>query len=107
MFKLIVSATVLIAVAGKIPNEAGVALPFDFTLKCDRLPADQIRNLVEKSTITEVVRKVSRGWDAVTDDDGNAVPFSVEALDQLLNVPGMAKVCFDAYFEGCGAKAKN
>lgn len=108
MLKLIVSATVLIAVAGKIPSEAGVPVPFDFTLKCVRKPADELRAILDKGlTMTEVVRLVAIDWTGVHGEDGQPVQFSPAALEQLLNIPGMAKVAYDAYFEGCGAKAKN
>lgn len=107
-FKLIVSAIVLIAVAGKIPDEAGIPRPFDFSLKCERKTATELRTILDKGmTMTEVARMVVRDWSGVTDDEGNEVKFSPEALEQLLNVPGMAKVIYDAYFDGCGAKAKN
>ena len=38
-----------------------------------------------------------RGQDLVVDEEGNAVPFSVEALDLLLTVPGMDIAVFLAY----------
>lgn len=107
--KLVVSPTVVIALAGTITNSAGLAMPFSCSLTCDRLPAEALRAELDKKTgtTTDFVRKVVRGWDDVTDEQGELVPFSKQALEQFLSIPGIAKVAFDAYFEGCGAKAKN
>ena len=107
--KLVVSATVLIAVAGLLHDEAGVARPFTCSLTCDRLTAEGIRERLEQKSrnTQDFMREVIRGWRDVLGEDGNQVPFSPEACDQLLNIPGLANLAFAAYFEGCGAKAKN
>lgn len=107
--KLVVSATVLIAVSGLLHDEAGVARPFSCSLTCDRLSAEEIRERLDRKNrnTQDFMREVIRGWGDVLDDDGNPVPFSAQARDQLLNIPGLANVAFGSYFEGCGAKAKN
>lgn len=36
-----------------------------------------------------IARRVVRGWRDLTDEQGNPVPFSSEALEQLLDTPAM------------------
>lgn len=59
-------------------------------------------------SIKDFIKKVARGWDGVADEDGSPVPFSVEALAQLCEVPMYASgVGFVAsYLKAWGGQAK-
>lgn len=107
-FKLSVSHTVLVPVEGHLPDDTGRKVPFSFRLVCKRLGAEQLKAQMEQSdaTVPEFLAGVVSGWEGVQGDDGQAVPFSAAALQELMNIVGMAGVCFQAYFGACGAKAK-
>jgi hypothetical protein len=71
---------------------------------------DEIRELSRTEGVTdpEVAREVLVGWSGIKDDDGEDVPFSESALEQLLDVPMLATAIVAKYFESLqGAKAKN
>lgn len=52
---------------------------------------DELREQVSAGALTDAdfVREVVAGWRGVA-DDGAEVPFSAAALDQLLDIPGLA-----------------
>jgi hypothetical protein len=107
-FRLVVSDTVLVPVSGKIPDAAGRYAPFNFTLTCKRMPAGELAAAVEanETSVPAFVAGLTRGWSGVLDDDGAELPFSQDGLTALLDIFGMAGLCFRAYFEACGAKGK-
>ena len=107
-FRLVVSNTVAVPVQGRVPDENGKPVPFNFTLLCRRLPASELRAVIENNdrTVPEFLTSVVEGWDAVLDADGKAVQFTPAGLQQLLEIVGMATVCFQAYLEFCGARGK-
>ncbi|HOU64705.1 MAG TPA: hypothetical protein PK861_01560 [Thermomonas sp.] len=105
-FKLTVSDTVTVPVKGAIANAAGVFQPFSFELVCDRLPADELHQAATNGTVGEVMNRVVKGWNHVTQDDGAPVPFSPENLAAAFNVVGIVGLAFAAYLEACGAKGK-
>jgi hypothetical protein len=107
-FKLVVSDTVLVPVSGKIPDAAGRYSPFNFTLTCRRIPAGELTAAVQAddTTVPQFVSSITSGWSGVLDDEGRELPYSAEGLAALLDIFGMAGLCFRAYFEACGAKGK-
>lgn len=107
-FKLVVSDTVLVPVSGKMPDSAGRYVPFNFTLTCRRIPAGELTAAVEanETTVPQFVSSLTTGWAGVLDDDGHDLPYSEAGLAALLDIFGMAGLCFKAYFEACGAKGK-
>lgn len=71
---------------------------------------NEIRELIEagKITDTELAREVMAGWEGVNDGNGDAVPFSERARDQLLDVPLVAAAVVMAWLGSLtGVKAKN
>lgn len=55
-----------------------------------------------------LVRRVLKGWDRVKDADGELVPFSDKALDDVLRVPYQRAAISRAYTEVLsGARRKN
>jgi hypothetical protein len=93
-------------------KEGKVNKLFAFTLIADRLEQDEITSRLEekdrkvKDFMTEVITDWS-GQKLVLEEDGTPSPFGPEALAMVLNVAGVASVCFTAYFKECGAKEKN
>ena len=107
-FRLVVSQTVAVPVQGRVPDESGRPTLFNFTLLCRRLPASELKHAIDQTerTVAEFLASVVEGWEHVLDADGKPVPFSASALQQLLDIVGMATLCFQAYLEGCGARGK-
>ena len=113
-FKVSISDTVPVPVKGTIKNDDGTDRAFSFTLQCKRLPAAEMRKDVKdgERPAGEIVTKVATGWkdqDLVLDPDNGDAPaeFSAEAMEAMLDIPGMAMVCFQSYLNEAGAKQKN
>ena len=107
-FKLTISDTVTVPVKGAIPNAAGVAQPFAFSLVCRRITQEQLMSLgqdKERST-ADFLAEVTQDWSGVLGDDDRPVPYTPAALAQLLDIVGMAGVAFAAYIEACGAQGR-
>ena len=54
-----------------------------------------------------LVTREARGWDGVLNRDGDAVPFSGDALQRFLRIPGMTNMVWVAYASHAGVQAKN
>lgn len=107
-FRLVVSDTITVPVAGRLPDAAGKMQPFSFSLKARRLPASELKAAVDTSEVTvpEFLGGLVHGWNGVLDEEGRELPFSQEALGQLFEIVGMAGLAFGAYIEACGARGK-
>lgn len=107
-FKLSVSDTVTVPVKGHIPNAAGAAQPFAFSLVCRRLKGATLRALVKdpEQEVAPFVCDVTSGWQGVLDEDDQPLPFSQQGLAELLDIVGMPGLVFAAYIDACGAKGK-
>jgi hypothetical protein len=107
-FRLVISDTITVPVAGRLPDAGGRMLPFGFTLVCKRLPADQLKAEVESDerTVPEFLTGVVQDWTGVQDDAGAELAFHPTALAALLNIVGMSGLIFKAYIEACGVKGK-
>jgi hypothetical protein len=105
-FRLYVSNTITVPVAGKLPGADGKPAAFSFSLQAKRLSQTALRDIVDSNTrtIPELLSDVVTGWEGVLDDDNNQVPFTPANLSALLEIVGMAGVIFSAYLESCGAK---
>lgn len=108
MFKLVVSDTITVPVAGRLPDAAGNFVPFGFSLTARRLPADKMREVItnEELLTTDFLRSVVQGWSGVMDEAGSPLEFSPGALDALLNIVGMSNLLYAAYIDACGVKGK-
>lgn len=85
---------------------------FSFTIFCDRLTQEEVNEMMaEEKKVTDVMRKVMKGWDdhqrLVLDADGNSAKFSEEARDVMLSVAAFGTVAFNKYMAEIGAKVKN
>lgn len=93
-------------------KEGRVSKPFAFTFMANRLEQDDITERLESKDkrIKDFMADVMTDWQGqrlVLEDNGEPSPFGQEALGMLLNVAGVASVCFNAYLKECGAKEKN
>ncbi|MCV2365532.1 hypothetical protein LNV23_18950 [Paucibacter sp. DJ1R-11] len=105
--KLTVSPTVTVRVKGTVPASNGTAQPFDFTLICDRVDADELREINESDArLADVLLPRTKGWEHVLDEHDAPVPFSPEAFKQLFRIVGLAGVAWVAYLQACGAKGR-
>jgi hypothetical protein len=83
-----------------------------FDAEFKRLPQKKVQELVSESiaenTDSVFCKEVMVGWKGIQDDDKKEVPFSQEALDELLEVPKMATSIVQAYMASiAGSKIKN
>lgn len=108
-FKIVISETVKFKVKGTFKDEAGVDQPFDFTLTCNRLDQEQINDklLGNDLLVREFLQTVVTDWSGVQDENGQPMPFTVEALQDMFRLPGMPMLMMRTYFAEVGAKAKN
>jgi len=106
-----------------IPVDGGRREKHTFDGEFKRLPQTRINEIVRIARATERNRfeaeeevledqaacaEILVGWSNVVDDDGNEIPFSVSALDQLLELPTIAGQIVRAWFESLEvAKRKN
>ena len=108
--KIIISNTVRFKVKGTIKDEAGTDQPFDFSLTCTRLDAEQIQAKLRtdsEASVTDFLIDVVEDWAGVKDADDKALPFSEDNLRALCRIPGVASLAFRTYLSEVGAKEKN
>ena len=106
-FKLQVRDVCVAKVKGEMPTESGSTERFDFTLTCSRVTGSQLVEETKDVTVTDFLRKKVTGWDGVLNEAGEPVPFSKAGLEQLLDVPGIPVLAYQAYLASIGAKEKN
>lgn len=91
----------------------GVDKLFAFSFFATRLTQDEVTAMLadKDQKIKDFLPNVVTGWsgqslviDAATDKPAD---FGPEALDAMLNAPGVASVFFNSYMKEVGAKEKN
>lgn len=110
MFVLAKEASYSWPVKVSTPKDGGTYEKSTFEVKFKRLQQSKLRKVLkdEEATDASFCRDVVLDWKGVKDESGAEVPFSETALDQLLEIPGVAKSIVDAYLESVsGAKIKN
>lgn len=108
--KIVVSNKVKFKVKGVIRDENGIDQPFDFSLLCTRLDADQITSKLKSDTsdsIVDFMADVVEDWTGVKDAEDAALPYNEATFRQLCKLPGVAGVAFRAYMQEVGAREKN
>ena len=106
--KLVLSALVKFSIKGEINDEKGNKQPVEFTLTCERHSADAWKEVFpEGEKLSKGFAAITKDWSGVLDEDGNPVPYSPEALDQLFALPGVPQLAYVAYVTESGVKAKN
>lgn len=82
---------------------------FDLTFK--RLAQSRLKDVLNAEveiSDAEFCREIVLGWAGIKDESGSDVPFSVAALDELLEIPALGKQIVNAYLESLApAKTKN
>jgi hypothetical protein len=90
----------------------GVAKLFAFSFTAHRLDQDEISSRLEETgkKTKDFMADLMTDWAnqrlvlTATDEPAD---FSPEALEMMLNAPGVATACFNAYIKNCGATEKN
>lgn len=101
--------TATVNVKGTLNDENGKPQPFHFKLMCRRISATELQNVLKDSdrSVSDFMLDITEGWRGVKDEDGQDVEFSTSALEQLLDIPGLAGIAFKEYLQEQAAKAKN
>jgi len=107
--RITVSDRALFRVRCTVTTDTGAAEQFEFKALGKRLkPAALSAMLTEGRKTDDFLPDVIVGWQGVVDGEGNDVPFSAEALKQLLeNIPGLDQIIASAYVAETRAKEKN
>ena len=112
-YTTVISSTVAVQVKGSLKDSNGSPVPFKFTLTCKRLPASELKSRVTSGDfdVKEIMKEVTTGWQGqrlITDEDTKQpAEFCEEAFDALLDIGGMALLCFNAYAKETSANEKN
>ena len=88
---------VAITVPNPDPNRAGEMVEMQFKMQFEALPRDEAKAMQDRIRALPAdeaeaenhadLMRVVKGWDSdVVDEDGDTVPFSAEALSQLLQI---------------------
>lgn len=93
-------------------QDGPVLKTFPVTLQVTRLDQSDVpaRLAEHNNEFKGFVTSVVTGWTSqrlVLDEAGQPAAFSAEALALMLNVLGAAGAIYQAYFQDCGATAKN
>ena len=111
-YKTIVSNTAVIPVKGSLADADGKPIPFKFSLVCKRMGAEEIKEKLAggETLMQDVLQNVTTGWKnqtLVLEQDGAPADFNADSFAALLDISGMAVVCFNAYMKGQAATEKN
>lgn len=106
--KIKLSNLVKFRVKGELNDENGNKQPVDFSLTCERRPADDWKDVfAEGEKLSAGFAKITKAWGDVLSEDGKLLDYSAEALEQLFCIPGVAQLAYVAYVTESGVKAKN
>jgi hypothetical protein len=97
MFKLTKSPTFWMTVAGDEQAESGRRVEFKFELKVKRITFPELTDLLkaaadEGRSDFEAINDLVLDWRGIGNDDGEAMPYSAEALQDLMAVIGGAPI---------------
>jgi hypothetical protein len=111
MYKLAIQNTAQVKVKFTLKDQ-GIDRIYTFSFTATRLEQDEISSRMEDKDrkVKDFMTDLITNWDGqrlVLNQDDTPADFSPEALEVLLNVGGVAMVCFNAYIKDCGAKEKN
>lgn len=110
-FVLKQSATYKWPVTLVIPTDGGRREKHTFDGEFRRLPQARVNEIhrlqmmgeqgsldvADMVTPQQIASEVLAGWSGVIDDEGNEIPFSEAALNQLLDLPGVAVQVMNAW----------
>lgn len=109
MFRISQSDSYFWPVTVNVPVSGGVFKKETFEVEFRRISQSRLKEILADDSFDRVAfaREVVKGWKGV-EDGGAELPFSDDALDQLLDVPLVAAAIFDAFAQSIsGAKSKN
>lgn len=109
------SASYVWPVAVEFPGDGGKIVRQTFDAEFKRLSQSRLKELGEQLTAGDlddvtVAAEVLVGWPegAIKDDEGEPIPFSDSALNELLDLPKVATAIVLAFYDSlAGAKRKN
>jgi len=106
---LVIDDKVKVPVKGFLSDSKGRSSKFEFALICRRQSQEEIDVQVqtEGKKLSEIVQEVATDWEGVVGEDGKPVPFSQDALAQLLGIGNLSALAFTSYVKERGAKEKN
>lgn len=110
MFSLDLSPTYWWPVPFKVPAEDGTLVDATFAVQFRRLTSQQIEDKMaaaakERRSDADLAREVVVGWRDVVNASG-VIPFTPEALDRLLSVPGAGGVIMRSLLESVSKGAE-
>jgi hypothetical protein len=112
MFKL-VAGDYFWPVKFTMPIDGGKHEEKTIDLRLKRLPQSEFDKAlvdIQEGTITstEFAKRLITGWKNVLDEENKEIPFSVESLDQFLEIPNAALAVFQEYYKSLSeTKTKN
>lgn len=111
MFVLKKSYTYFWPVNVEIPKDGGKFEKFSFEAQFKQLPQSRIKEVFGDSSEVKDVdfcKESMVGWKGVKDENGEDVPFSISSLEEMLEMPSVAKNIVSAFVESiAGSKIKN
>lgn len=113
MFKISQSPSYYWTVHFSFPSEKGGFEKANFDCLFKRLTQTRINEIISMAgsgeiTDAKIAQEIVQGWRGITDSNGEEVPFSQSALDQLLDVPMMATSISSSFIESLSdARRKN
>lgn len=113
MFIVSKSASYHWPVSVSVPKDGGKFERQTFDAQFKRVPQSHIHKLLagaEDGSVTDAkfCREVMIGWRGIQDSEGQDVPFSETSLEEILDLPQVAKEIVLAYMESiAGAPRKN
>lgn len=104
-----VDDVVRVPVEGQLVDKSGQRVDFSFKIDMHRMSQDEFDKELSNPGIDTktLVTREARGWDEVLNREGDPVPYSAEALQRFLRIPGMTNMVWVAYASHAGVQAKN
>lgn len=113
-YKLAIGNVIAVKVKGTTRDDNAVDRPFEFILVCKRVDNEELHKILTRPenrvTAQEFFEKYATNWrgqNLVTDEEGRVAEFSLDALQVLFSIAGMATACWTAYLEQVVAVSKN
>lgn len=102
MFKIALSPTFRAPVTVEIVGADGSPQKYPFTAEFRRLKLSELEDLMARIrdkglSDPDVLREVVSGWAQVVDEAGSELPFSADALEQVLEIPEACRALVNAF----------
>jgi hypothetical protein len=94
------------------PKSGGAFEKETFEVEFKRIPNSEVKKIFVDGDISvkdaEFCRKNVIGWKDIKGADGEQIPFSLSALDELLEIPTIDRKIVEAFLESLsGSRVKN